>query len=370
MASQSKQNTNSSSTTKQQQQQQAEEVLVVADASEWKRQLVTREDGPFHLHKALGAACLLSFGWRCAHIGATDMAFGSHPHLTLPTLLLHWALTASSFRFRIPKQRIRDGTRIWPEYRLHAMVFLCRSLATLALYWYEEQQQQQNHYYDANLAIVVLSMAAADACSTAVGSKYQSRSVRDVQGLPAAVKYFFTIMQFYATAGFLVGLRHRYTFPFLTVMVVQLTPFLGTLRRKNLISARLGAFLYGAFLVASFVVIVFFSPGATLTQMRATASLGFVAAVWRLAPLPHRYNCYYYLQNKYLIWTSLGLLVRRLRPYYWDDVNAGTRADEMMVEQRVTLVFRMGLVAVLVLGCYKINNEDYDTNTTEGKKTV
>lgn len=150
----------------------------MTDIHEWKKQLITRED-PMHLHKGLGILCLLSFIWRLAHVGTSDMGFLSHPHLTIPTVCLHLMLTASAFEFKISARRIKDGTRIWPEYRMHAMVFLCRSVAVIVMYWCETQHGLKRHY-DINLAIVLASMAAADLCSASVGKEYQSNSVRDI----------------------------------------------------------------------------------------------------------------------------------------------------------------------------------------------
>ena len=142
------------------------EDFIVADLGEWKKQLITKED-PIHLHKTLGILCLLSFIWRFAHIGDSDMGFLSHPSLTIPTVCLHFLLTASAFDFKIPARRIKDGTRIWPEYRMHAMVFLCRSLAVISMYWYETRQGLERNY-DFNLFVVLASMAVADLCSASV----------------------------------------------------------------------------------------------------------------------------------------------------------------------------------------------------------
>jgi hypothetical protein len=321
------------------------EALIVADVQEWKKQLITKED-PMHLHKTLGVLCLLSFIWRYAHIGSSDMGFLSHPQLTIPTLCLHLMLTASAFEFKIPARRIKDGTRIWPEYRMHAMVFLCRSVAIIAMFWYEEQHGLKRHY-DINLVIVLASMAAADLCSASVGQEFQSNSVRDIDTHPA-VKYFFSVMQFYATAGFITGLR-RYSFPFLSVMVVQLTPFLGTLRRKHLIGANFAAFLYGLFLVSSYFISVYFSPGGTLKQLRLNGCFGLTAAVWRLAPAPSFLKP---LQNKYIVWTSIGLIMRYYRPMF-----------SVWTINQVMFGFRIALAATLALGYWKIN---YGYNNSKG----
>ena len=43
-----------------------------------------------------------------------------------------------------------------PEYRLHALVFLSRSLAILALYHYERVHHMETPIYEANWAIVLV----------------------------------------------------------------------------------------------------------------------------------------------------------------------------------------------------------------------
>jgi hypothetical protein len=313
-----------------------QEFMVVADIGEWKTQLITKED-PYHIHKTLGILCLCSFVWRYAHVGSSDMGFLSHPQYTIPTLCLHFLLTASAFEFKIPNRRIKDGTRIWPEYRMHAMVFLCRSLLVIGMYWYEEENDMPR-WYDFNFFVVIASMVAADLCSASVGKENQSNSIRDIDTHPA-VKYFFSVVQFFATSGYLMGWR-RYSFPFLAVMIVQLTPFLGTLRRKNLIGRNLGTFLYGVFLVSSYVISMFYAPGGSLTAIRTTGFFGLIAATWRLMPLPSSVRI---LQNKYFIWITIGLMMRHSRSYLFT-----ISPDDMIVP------FRVAVAMVAALGYYKI----------------
>jgi hypothetical protein len=329
------------------QDRNSDDFRIVADVTEWKKQLITKED-PFYIHKTLGILCLCSFIWRYMHIGASsDMGFITHPQYTIPTLALHFMLTASSFEFKIPNRRIKDGTRIWPEYRMHAMVFLCRSLAVIARYWYEQEFNVPRNY-DFNIAVVILAMVGADLCSASVGKEYRSNSVRDVDTHPA-LKYFFSVIQFFATAGYLIGFPF-YTFPFLAIIVVQLTPFLATLRRKNLIGRVAGALAYALLLVSGYVISVYYSPGS-LTLIRITGCFSLVAATWRLMPLPSWARP---IQNKYLIWGTLGLAMRYLRPYFttWS-------------YDQILTVFRCELAMIALLGYYKIN---YGYNNSPGKR--
>lgn len=309
-----------------------DELLVVTNFGQWKKQLITKDD-PFHVHKTLGILCLCSFIWRFAHFGSADMGFLSYPQYTMPTVLLHFSLTASAFFFKLPSRRIKNGTRIWPEYRMHSMVFLCRSLVAIAMYWYEDRFHLPR-WYDFNLFLVLATMLAADLCSASVGKEFQSNSVRDLDTHPA-VKYFFSVMQFLATPVFLFGYP-RCTVPFMIVTVVQLTPFLGTLRRKNLLGHHFVVFLYGVFLASSYWIIAFNAKGSML---RICACFGFVAAIWRMMPLPHIARP---LQSKYLIWSTLGLIIRHFRFQFrlWS-------ADD------VSIAFHVILLLLLLLGYYK-----------------
>jgi hypothetical protein len=128
------------------------------------------------------------------------------PRVDAPTLFLHLMLNASSLAFRIPPRRIDSGYRIWPEYRLHSLVFLTRSLATMALTWYEYTFDLPPNYW-MNLAIVLATMVSADLASSWCGN--HSGFSRQLQ-VPNGVKYFFSVMQLSATAGCLYGMR-RYS---------------------------------------------------------------------------------------------------------------------------------------------------------------
>ena len=178
--------------------------------SSWKGALITKEDS-LHHHKILGTLCFGSILFRfasvfnasdaslSARINASDMGFLSHPQLSWLTLALHAALPISSFQFRIPTRRIKDGGRIWPEYRLHAAVFSLRSLILIALYQLERQHSWSPNF-TFNYFILIGGMVAADVASWSVGKPFQSQSVRGLDTHPA-VKFFFSFMQFNTSAG-------------------------------------------------------------------------------------------------------------------------------------------------------------------------
>jgi hypothetical protein len=121
---------------------------------------------------------LLSYIYRLSQWGDADMGFATRPALTLPTIFLHWCLNLSAFAFKIPAKRIKSGDRIWPEYRLHSLVFLSRSLAIMCVYYYEQHYQLEPNYIF-NFAIVMVTLIAADASSWSVGEN-RSSSIREL----------------------------------------------------------------------------------------------------------------------------------------------------------------------------------------------
>lgn len=324
---------------------EVEETTISSKKEEtWREKLFTHED-PYHFHKVVGLLVLISIAVRFFMVGERDMGFASHPHLTYPTLMLHFLLNASSMIFKIPARRIKDGGRIWPEYRLHAAVFAIRSMVTILIYHIEREYNLAPNY-DLNFAIVIGGMLAADLASWSVGSKYQSRSVRDLDSHPLA-KFFFSFMQFNANAGLLFGLR-RFTLPFLIIFVTQTTPFMATLRRKNIFMSNFGgAFIYGAMLFYSAVLTQMDYINASPRTFAVVRTLGQLAALQRMTPLPALLAP---LQNKYVVWTTMFLLLRTLRPHI----------DKIPVDT-FKVVWAATFVCCLALGIYKTRkalNED------------
>lgn len=241
-------------------------------------------DDAYHHHKIIGLLALISIMVRFFMVGEGDMGFASHPNWTYPSLHVHFLLNISSFQFKIPIRRINDGGRIWPVYRLHAACFAMRSMILILLYHVERQYHLKPNY-NISFFIIIATMLAADASSWSVGSKYQSRSVRDLDA-PPVVKFFFSYMQFNGNAGLLFGLR-RSSAPFMLIFITQTTPFLATLRRKNIFTSNFGgAFIYGAMLVCSACIVQMDYLNAVPGYLPWSAPLDrlLVSSAWPLCP--------------------------------------------------------------------------------------
>jgi hypothetical protein len=281
----------------------------------WYKLLFTKEDY-LHHHKTLGILCLLSFILRFVNFFNQDMAFQAYPHFTIPTIVLHTLLSVSSFQFKIPIRRIRDGGRIWPQYRWHSLIFSLRSLLLLALYYYEDLYQLKQPLYYMNYIVLLCIMGAAELVNTLVGEEQRSNTVREIDGSGYA-KFFFSAMQYNAWAVFLIGIR-CYSIPFYALFTIQITPFIGTLRRKMIFTSNFwGAFVYGAMLVGGFSVQTYYyhTVGGETFHLFGR-SIGFFAALLRFtAILPKSLS---FLQNKFVIWTLMYYIIQRYRAINFD----------------------------------------------------
>jgi hypothetical protein len=274
------------------------------------------------------------------------MGFATHRSWTLPTIVLHTTLTCSAFCFAIPLTRIKSGDRIWPENRLHSLVFLCRSFALMALYEYEYRHQLEPRYL-LNLLIVLATMLAADVASWSVGAAHCSRTIRDLDA-PLGVKFFFSWMQLVATAGCLYGLR-RCSLVFFMAFIIQLTPFLMTLRRKNLLSKNFILTVYGVTLVFLLVLNHYEYSTYAANGLTSFGCQIFIAGVGTLLRLGPRLPIVRHVQdNKYLLWVLLSALMRLVRPVF----------DQPL--SRAMWTWSIGVqVATLLLGCWKSGLSTY-----------
>jgi len=262
------------------------------------RKLFSHEDST-NIHKLLGFACLFHFLIRCAFL-LTDMGFNASL-LTPACVLMHAGLSVSSLIFHIPKVRIKEGSRIWPEFRLHSIVFACRSLACMMVVWVEERFATGPHYL-ANVAIIFATLLCADYASNSVDEKSRSNTIRGLE-MGALYKYSFSLLQFLGTTGCLVGLR-AYAAQFAIVFIIQTYAFTLTLRRKNLVSHGATIVIYACQLFL----------GVTVANLEVI-TCGGVDALFMFAALALVAGSLRMLLglNKYLVWAIMSALVQAAR---------------------------------------------------------
>ena len=136
----------------------------MAPLSQWRKGLFTRED-KFNVHKLCGFPVLAHYAIRIAAVPRDTKNLRFDGSLLTPACLaVHLMLSCTSLVFHIPTKRIKEGSRIWPEFRLHSIVFACRSIATMMITW-AEQRFEAEPIYAANVVVVFCTLLAADAAS-------------------------------------------------------------------------------------------------------------------------------------------------------------------------------------------------------------
>lgn len=298
-----------------------------------RRGLFTKED-KFDFHKILGLLCLGSYIFRFANWGSNDMKFdGSFS--TLVTLLAHTCLSVSSLVFKLPTRRITEGSRIWPEYRLHSIIFACRSLLCMLVMWLEVRYGW-SPMYAANAIIVIGTLAAADVASWYVGPNGRSSTIQELHA-PAGIRYCFSVMQFHATIGCLVGLRF-FSSQFMYVFIIQFTAFLMTLRRKNLLPHMTFVYIYGVMLAFGFATscneVTKFACGFAMVNCLAN-----FAAILRLG----------LRMNKYVMWLGMAVVTSFARESTLSE-SAGSEA----LRDAWPYLYIASVIGVIYMGIQKV----------------
>lgn len=195
------------------------------------RRLATRED-PVFTHKVLGCLTLGHIGYRMILIfkyGDSGLATSTW---TPFWVILHALLHVSSFQFILPEKRNRVYNVIWPEFRIHSMIFAYRSLIAVMLTWFGGWW---NHALRGPL--VMGTMLAADL----VTAKYGQDTTMRANPYPAGVgrdfivwhNRFYSMSQFGATMAIMFRGADS---AFAALLPIQTAPFFMTLAKKGIIS--------------------------------------------------------------------------------------------------------------------------------------
>lgn len=255
--------------------------------------LATREDY-LHLHKSLG---VMSLGFFLSRIYMLTVA-GSMG-LTRSTwamyLVVHMLLSGSSMIFRIPMKRNRTNPMIWPEFRLHSIVFAYRSLLAMLLIALD---LPYGHIWRSGL--ILLTMMAADMITAYYrpqGSTMRAMPMPETWSpvMVDRLNMYYSVLQVMATLGILWS--RNMDVAYLILFPIQLAALLMTLVRKGIIGAAGWHVAYAIALGLNYV------HGAWLIYQSPITLIGSFLAI-ALCVLRFRYRI-----NKYLLWSGLCLAI-------------------------------------------------------------
>lgn len=255
------------------------------------RRLATREDAD-HIHKALGVAVLCHLVYRMNYIiKYGDSGLLGSP-LTPTWMAFHALLHVSSFQFALPAKRNMVYNVIWPEFRLHSMIFAYRSIVNILALWYGVQWTR---------GLVVLgTMAAADIVTCFWGQHTTMRGNPYARDTPASFvtwhNRFYSMSQFGATMAIMFrGVDSA----FMALLPIQTAPFLMTLVKKGIINQTEWHIWYTLGLLANWVHALFGKGNDGNLLANWQYALVFISAT--IARL-------YFRINKYIIWSAAWLL--------------------------------------------------------------
>lgn len=207
--------------------------------------LSTKEDA-FHLHKILGASCLIHFMYRlsCLFLYG-DMCFSDSP-VSLALIGMHGLLSISSLIFHIPFSRHSGKPMIYQEFRLHSIIFALRSVCAAFSFYF-----RMGHW--SRILIINITMLLADITTQYTKYKINQTMLLDstmlkkkpytntMRGMPfgdtistddqKTIIYMHSSAQIGATLFMTINIQSA----FLPLLAIQLAAFLMTLVRKNII---------------------------------------------------------------------------------------------------------------------------------------
>lgn len=124
--------------------------------------LLTHEESHlFHIHKILGIMVLSHYAYRTYLLLTTGSMQFDSSFFTPYCIVLHMLLSVSSFIFKISQTRIQSAPMIYPEFRLHSILFAYRSLIVMLMMWYAKRYNLVFPLYFRG-AVVLVTMVLAD----------------------------------------------------------------------------------------------------------------------------------------------------------------------------------------------------------------
>ena len=262
------------------------------DSKYLAKKLFTKEDEYF-VHKIFGFLALLSFLYRYFYVLPTTGNLGfSGTCFDVATLVVHFFLSFSSLIFHVVANRIIDRPLIiYEEYRLHAILFTTRCLfvGLIGMFCNDMHPITRRYVIGGTLLSIHLSVDY-------VTSKHGTPGVTAVRNdQKLSFKYLGLVYSFYqivAVASHLIWCDRLGDLGFNSLIAIQSSAFLMTLKRKNIIRWYTHAFCYTFALICSYYV-MWLSRGSSIFL---TSAIVFFFRVK-------------FQMNKYFLWIAYAMAI-------------------------------------------------------------
>jgi len=261
------------------------------------KKLFTHEDSKFfHIHKITGVSVLIHFAYRF-YIGISDSFVNKtmyfNPNInTLLSILLHASLHITSFQFLLPQKRNFSYNIIFPEMRLHSAIFAYRALLCMLINIYFNELQIIRGL------IAFVTMIAADSVTvyykninndTKNGTTIRDNAYKEgiLKKYSKQINLLYSVAQIYATLNTIFANTEGI---FLTLLPIQIAPFLMTLEKKGLISQTEWHIFYTLSLLSNIYWSYYY--GIVTIPLQQYHIFSVIVIIGRL----------YFNINKYILW--------------------------------------------------------------------
>lgn len=226
--------------------EKSEELEILKRGKFIVRKLFTEEDKYF-IHKVLGLIALISFIYRYFIILPSTGTLGfSNDYFSYITISLHMLLSMSSLIFHVLSSRIAENPLIiYEEYRIHAILFTLRSFFVTIIGMNQDYLGKTTSSTLLVVSILIIHLLV-DYVTYLHGTPGITavRHLDKDEGINKLGKRFYSYYQFLALASHLILNNYSHDLGFNTIIAIQSSAFLMTLKRKNISGWRTHAFFY------------------------------------------------------------------------------------------------------------------------------
>jgi len=219
--------------------------------------MITKEDGHFgHVHKIIGITALAHYIYRAYLLVTTGSMQFDSSIATLYCIMLHALLSGSSFIFKIPNSRVRSAPMIYPEFRLHSIIFAYRSLIIMVLMWISKRYDITFPLYLRGV-VILLTMFAADTVTNSFKDQGTTMRANPMPSYLSTINkgrlnMFYSICQIVGTS--LIMFSYHLDEVFAVVFPIQMGALLMTMVRKSIITTGASHLYYTVILLSNFGV--------------------------------------------------------------------------------------------------------------------
>jgi hypothetical protein len=255
--------------------------------------LITKED-PIHLHKLLGAFALANYMYRYYLLFFYGSMFLNTP-LDLGMVAIHGCLSLSSLIFHIPRKRHAKLPMIYPEFRLHSIVFGMRSVICCFVDFYGGTYKL---YFKIGVCFATMMIADLITKQYAEPGDTTMRSMPYSETTPDSdiqtITQFHSIQQMSATMYMLLNVDAAFS----PLFAIQFAAFLMTMVRKSIIRPNTWHLLYSWALMINVFIL-------NTLQLSVVANIFIGTQGFIILRMKYR-------MNKYIAWSLIFIIISLL----------------------------------------------------------